>query len=348
MYRLSVFLFVGLCAGLALGESLPKGVSPSLNPQWVKRLPIATSLLPKVSDYQELPEEAHNLTGNAPPTPVPPAPPLPPPAQSPAPLPPVAAPPPPAPIALPPPPPASVVQPLPPPAPLVVQPLPPSPPLHAKSPRRRALRAAPPAVLPSEEVPAPEATAISAEPQEGQAAMVVRVYWQVQLMEGSLAAVKAIRQVLLLKYPDLWQEGEPMVAMDESRANYTLRLRRVLREDSAKNWCAAFTEWGHDDCSVKRVVRIESSAPWQVQLIAKRHLGETKAYRQRLLLEQASLLQDQHLVISTTESGDYYRLRVVAIPLEEVAQTLCAKLKEAAVDCFVLKNQSVVQKKGPR
>ena len=167
-------------------------------------------------------------------------------------------------------------------------------------------------------------------------------------MDGQdLASIQIMRQEWMTQYPELLQPGEPLIVMDETQKHYALRLRGVAEEESANEWCAALALRNPgEQCAVKKTVRTEWSATWQVQVIATHALEDAKTYRHHLLAEYGDLLRDYPISISTTESGDYFRLRLTAIPTEAIAQTICTNLQASGIHCFVLRTKPPTQQSG--
>ena len=346
--------WVGVSLAVSVITPLPETPSTALDPAWVRLLPPATLLLPKAADYREISQVASVTAAPAASAPAPViAPPV---AAVPAvPMPAVIAPPV---VAVPATPtPAPVIAPAPVPTPVtvpaVIAPAPPATPTPTSAPAPvtapAATPAAQPLLRPAPVAPlplTPQPTDHPRSPQSAPAPLVPtsthvkHFFWQVQLMEGrEIGALRAYRADLIARYGDLLQNGEPMITMNESHRSFYLHLRRFPSEDSAYQWCDAFrTRGGGESCLVRKIIHTEPSETWQVQIIAKRDLEETRVYRQRLLEKYHALLQDDRLMITTTETGEYFRLRVVAIPTEETAQTLCAALKSSGTDCLVMRN----------
>jgi len=167
------------------------------------------------------------------------------------------------------------------------------------------------------------------------------IFWRVQIAEGKdLEQLREYRQSFNDQHGKLIPNAEPIISMDEAGRLFHLQLKPLLNQDKAQHWCAILKEHGHEQCQIIKVMQTPPPA-WQIQIIAKRNLGELQEYQKDFLNQYSNYLKGYKLSISLSESGDYFRLRVKSIPTESIAHQMCSNIKNQGADCFVTKKSDI-------
>ncbi|CAK0747364.1 hypothetical protein CCP3SC5AM1_1420003 [Gammaproteobacteria bacterium] len=167
------------------------------------------------------------------------------------------------------------------------------------------------------------------------------IFWQVQLMqERELEKLREYRQSFATQYADLLQETEPLISLDEASGYFYLHLKPMPNEKIAQNWCENLQARSNANCFVMKKAQTVPFSNWQIQLIAQHDLAEIKLYRKKLVSQHRNLLKNYPPIITISESGEYFRLRLPPIPDEATAQKMCSMLKNRGVVCLVIKNNT--------
>ena|GEM_PF-6649876 len=164
-------------------------------------------------------------------------------------------------------------------------------------------------------------------------------FWQIHIREGmDLAQMREYRRSFLATYGDLVRDQKFFMSMDRAAMKFNILLKPMLEEGMAQNLCKKLQERG-GECVVVKKKRFKRPIGWQVQVIATKNLAQTREYKKFFAKRHADIVKNQRLTISLTESGELFRLRLGPTQEVKRANAWCDKLKSRGVACIVVKTR---------